>query len=207
MPIVKSISGPNRPLLIAERENDDERDDARVYGPPEIEIVRASTTPIDDDDNDINDDGNVISTPATSFVLILGHHEVPERQRGKFSPHHGGPDDPHLAQRKHDLERIERDSEESVYPAIKDANDTPLLMGEEPGRDVGSGGKSVLSGQDVTLPVKRYKLFAEWVDVIHHDKGGRKTTIKRGGVGTIVESKFEFHDYFSSLTTNLQKTF
>ena len=145
MPIAKSIGGPNIPLLTNEDNTIAETgDDARIYGPAGIEIVRPSTTPVDDD-------GNVVTTtPATTFVLVLGHHEVPERQRGKFSPHHGGPDDPHLAQRKQDLERIERDSLDSVYPAIKDANGTPLLVGESLVRDEGSGGRS-----EVTLPGKR----------------------------------------------------
>ena len=143
VPIIKFVDSQKRPLLISDgtlsktdSSDTEDRDDARVYGPAEIEIVRQSTTPVDAD-GDIGDDvvSTTTTTPATPFVLVLGHHEVPERQRSKFLPHHGGADDPHLAQRERDLERIQRNSDSAIYPAIKDVNDTPLRVGEAPGQN------------------------------------------------------------------------
>ena len=159
--IVKSVGG-RQPLLIdgpqktkgaedmieGEKDGVDDDDDddqaERVYGPPSIEIVRPSSTPAPVGEEE---DVGAATTTAATFVLVLGHHQVPERQRSKFSPHHGVAGDPHAEQREKDLDRIVQQSESSVYPAIKDVNGTPWLMLEGSREGEESNGKTIVPGR------------------------------------------------------------
>ena len=114
-----------------------------------IEVVRPEA--IADDDEDATQ--TTTTTPGTTFVLVLGYHEVPERMRSKFSPHFGVPDDPHVSQRMKEMDRITQEADKAVYPAIKNAKDTPFPLLEAGKED--SIGRRTQKESDISSPTVR----------------------------------------------------
>ena len=123
-------------------------------GGDRVEVVSQPDL-IDSDDEDESHPPTTTATPGTAVVLVLGHHEIPERIRGKFSPHFGVIDDPHLTQRMKELELITQEAQKAVYPAIKNANDTafPLLEGGGKG---GNDGKHLPTVPATPAPATRW---------------------------------------------------
>ena len=163
VPIIKPREGGGRLMIDGPHSNDNgpnantrpdsiQPEDAIEGEGNRVEVVRPETI-IEDDDNE-NTPPTTSTTPGTTFVLVLGHHEVPERMRSKFSPHFGVPDDPHVNQRMKEMDRITQEAHKAVYPAIKNAEDTPFPL-LEAGKEEESNGPRKQKEQDLPSPTVR----------------------------------------------------
>ena len=168
VPVIKSVESGSRLLIDGPRqesENESKGDDTTTTtttssggeSGDHVEILRPDTII---PGRDVNDGGKgdltttTTATPATTFVLVLGHHEVPDRLRSKFSPHFGIVDDPHSAKKEKDFGRIVKEAETAVYPAIKNAVETPfpLLEGTKEGDSEKSDSGDRSKSPQVTTP-------------------------------------------------------